>query len=65
MDPNEVLKFVYFLVVNNNNIYHMLLTLSYSESTYPITPVEPFKASLYDYFVIWFILFTLYSYKQQ
>ena len=32
---------------------------------YPITPVEPLKASFYDYFVILFILFTLYSYKQQ
>ena len=30
----------------------MLLILSYSESAYPITPVEPLKASLYDYFGI-------------
>ena len=30
----------------------MLLTISYSESAFPITPVEPLKASLYDYFVI-------------
>ena len=43
----------------------MLLTISYSESAYPMIPVEPLKASLYDYFVTWFILFTLYSYKQQ
>ena len=43
----------------------MLLTVSYLESANPITPVEPLKASLYDYFVIWFILSTLYSYKQQ
>ena len=42
----------------------MLLTILYSESAYPITLVEPLKASLYDYFVIWFILFTLYSYEQ-
>ena len=41
----------------------MLFTISYSESAYPITPVEPLKASLYDYLVIWYILFTLYSYK--
>ena len=27
----------------------MLLTISYSESAYPITPVEPLKAILYDY----------------
>ena len=43
----------------------MLLTISYSESAYPITLVEPLKASLYDYFGIWSIMFTLYSYKQQ
>ena len=30
----------------------MLLILSYSESAYPITPVEPLKPSLYDYFGI-------------
>ena len=30
----------------------MLLTVSYSESAYPITRVEPLKPSLYDYFVI-------------
>ena len=27
----------------------MLLTISYSESAYPITPVEPLKATLYDH----------------
>ena len=27
----------------------MLLRISYSESTYPITPVELLKATLYDY----------------
>ena len=43
----------------------MLLTVSYSESAYPITPVVPLKASLYDYFVIWFILSTLIHYIQQ
>ena len=37
----------------------MLMTITYSESAYPIIPVEPLKASFYDYFVIWFILFTL------
>ena len=42
----------------------MLLRIKYLESAYPITPVEPLKATLYDYFVIWFILFTLYSCKQ-
>ena len=30
----------------------MLFTISYSESAYPITPVEPLKATLYDHFVI-------------
>ena len=30
----------------------MLLTITYSESMYPITPVEPLKATLYDYFGI-------------
>ena len=30
----------------------MSLTLSNSESAYPVTPVEPLKASLYDYFRI-------------
>ena len=30
----------------------MLLTISFSESVYPITPVEPLKATLYDYFVV-------------
>ena len=30
----------------------MLLAVSYSESVYPITPVEPFEATLYDYFGI-------------
>ena len=28
----------------------MLLTMLYSESAFPITPVEPLKAILYDYF---------------
>ena len=41
----------------------MLLTIPYSESAYPITPVEPLKAILYDYFVISVNLFTLYSYN--
>ena len=37
----------------------MLLTVSYLVSAYPITPVEPFKASLYDYIGIsvYFVLF--------
>ena len=30
----------------------MLLTISYSESAYLITPVEPLKSSVYDYFGI-------------
>ena len=30
----------------------MLLTISYSESANLITPVEPLKASVYDYFGI-------------
>ena len=37
----------------------MLLTLLYSESAYPITPVERLKSILYDYSGIGFILFTL------
>ena len=38
----------------------MLLTISYSESAYPITPLEPLKATLYDYFVtsLYFVYFT-------
>ena len=43
----------------------MLLTISYSESAYPITPVEPLKAIFYDILEFLNILFTLYSYKQQ
>ena len=31
---------------------HSILVLGPSESAYPITPVEPLKPSLYDYFVI-------------
>ena len=30
----------------------LFLTISYSESAYPITPVESLKAILYDYFGI-------------
>ena len=30
----------------------MSLTISYSESAYPITPVEPLKATLYEHFGI-------------
>ena len=38
----------------------MLLTISYSELAYPITPVEPLKAILYDYLGIsvYFVLYT-------
>ena len=44
----------------------MLKTISFSESAYPITPVEPLIAILYDYYEFLHILFTLlYSYKQQ
>ena len=35
----------------------MLFTISYSESTYPIIPVEPLKAIPYDYFGISVYLF--------
>ena len=40
--------------------------MSYSDSTYPITPVEPLKAILYDYFGIsvYFVYF-IYIYKRQ
>ena len=44
--------FVYFLLANINKYYHMMLTVSYSGSAYPITPVEPLKATLYDHFGI-------------
>ena len=37
-------------VVIHSYVYHMLFKVSYSESAYPITPVEPLKAILYDYF---------------
>ena len=33
----------------------MLLTVSYSDSAYLITPVETLKAILYDYYVIFFL----------
>ena len=39
-------------VVNNINIYHMLFTISYSKSVYPIIPAELLKATLYDDFGI-------------
>ena len=37
----------------------MLLTVSYSESAYPIIPVEPLKATLYDYLAmsVYFVYF--------
>ena len=38
----------------------MLLTISYSESAYPITPVEPLKATLYDHLEFQYILFTIH-----
>ena len=39
----------------------MLLTISYSESAYPIIPVEPLKATLYDNFgmSVYFVYFIL------
>ena len=37
----------------------MLLTISYSESAYPITPVKLLKAILYDYFGI--SVYSVYS----
>ena len=37
-------------MVSNNE--YLLLTISYSEATYSITPVEQLKASLYDHFCI-------------
>ena len=43
----------------------MLFTISYSESAYPNTPVEPLKASLYDYIGISAYSVYLYSSKQQ
>ena len=41
----------------------MILALIYPEFAHLLTPVELLKATLYDYFVIWSILFTLYSYN--
>ena len=38
--------------LNNNKYFHILLTISYSESAHPINPIEPLKAGLYDYFRI-------------
>ena len=43
-----ILRFVYFLVVNNNK-YLSYVVDSNLESANPITPVEPLKASLHDY----------------
>ena len=44
----------------------MLLTISYSESAYPITPVEPLKASLYDYsgISVYFVYFIFICFSQ-
>ena len=44
----------------------MLLTVSYSKSAYPITPVEPLKASLYYYtgISVYFVYF-IYIYKDK
>ena len=42
-NSGTILKYVYLLVANSNNIYHMLQIISYSESEYPITPVKPSK----------------------
>ena len=42
------LEVCYFLVVNTTNIYHTLLTISYLESVYPITSVEPLKPRFWD-----------------
>ena len=41
----------------------MQLTISYSESVYPIIPVEPLKATLYDDFRIsvYFVYFIFIS----
>ena len=39
----------------------MLLTISYSESAYPITLVKPLKAIPYDYFGI-LVYFVYFSY---
>ena len=50
--PIMKISLVSFLFKKQTNIYHMLLTILYSESAYPITPVEPLKATLYDHFGI-------------
>ena len=58
-------EFLYILVVNNNKyLLHVVDNYIFGISV-PNYSVEPLKAILYDYFGILYILFTLYSYKQQ
>ena len=57
-----ILKFLYFLVVNNNNYSSLLLTISYSGSAYPIIPVELLKATLYDHFGLTILFLLIYTY---
>ena len=40
----------------------MLLTVSHSGSVYQISPVEPFKAILYDYFGISVFVYFIFLY---
>ena len=51
----EILYFVYFLVVNNNKINHVLLTISYSELTFLITAGQLLKPRFYE--ILYFVHF--------
>ena len=44
-------------------MHHVLLKISYSESTYPITPVEPLKARFWDNSEIYNNKFTYDKFK--
>ena len=53
-----------FLMIDYFFLLCIISSISYSESVYPITPVEPLKATLSIILEFLYILFTLYSYKQ-
>ena len=48
----RTIEFVYFLVVNNNKYLSYIVDNTIFGISVPDYPVEPLKASLYDYFVI-------------
>ena len=55
----EIMKFLYYLFVNNNKYLPHVVTISYSESAYPITPVELLKQASTIILEFQYILFTI------